>query len=66
MNMEQKEKNLGLELIYQALNGGKNPYGWPLGRIVSGRELFEEIRSKYLSREIMHNKQLVKEIKVWK
>tara|TARA_B100000902_G_scaffold82641_1_gene87220 strand:- start:4589 stop:5752 length:1164 start_codon:yes stop_codon:yes gene_type:complete len=46
--------------------GGKNPYGWPLGRIVSGKELLEEIRSRFLAREFMHNKQLVKEIKVWK
>ena len=46
--------------------GGKKTYGWPLGKIEYGREVFEEIRKRYMDREFMHNKQVVKEIKVWK
>ncbi len=46
--------------------GGKNTYGWPLGKIEYGREVFEEIKTRFMDREFMYNKQLVKEIKIWK
>tara|TARA_Y100000004_G_scaffold29863_1_gene30967 strand:+ start:6400 stop:7527 length:1128 start_codon:yes stop_codon:yes gene_type:complete len=46
--------------------GGKKTYGWPLGRITQGREVFEELRKRNMENKYLHNKQVVKEIKVWK
>jgi len=60
------------EIIRKEGFSGNIPYGWPLGRIVEGRDVLDKIKELYLNQDYVYKHKLklgdinIKEIKIWK